>query len=368
MTVTGFTAIVNPRRTANPSYGLRIAGNEWGFATSAGFYSSNAIIGDSVLRSTGQLHLQSGSGNSAISISTSNIVTIRQPLTLTSALTTANGGTGLTTVGSNGQVLTSNGTSLSWTTPVTGTVTSVAASVPPFLSITGSPITSSGTLDITYSGSALPTANGGTGSTSASTGTGGVVLSTSPTLTTPTLGVASGTSLNLTAASGTPALTFNNVVGPRRIVLATGVGNNFQYYGFGMENTGIKYSVNASTDSHFFYSGATSTTETLIAWFSGAGNLVFPTTVSKRNRIGLNGTEGNFQFTGLGISSGEMIYSVTNSTLNHNFYAGTGVSSAAVLFRVVGSGGFNSFGNGTITGSLTISTPLAVASGGLVFV
>lgn len=142
MTVTGFTAIVNPRRTANPSYGLRIAGNEWGFATSAGFYSSNAIIGDSVLRATGQLHLQSGSGNSAISISASNIVTIRQPLTLTSALTTANGGTGLTTVGTNGQVLTSNGTSLSWATPTVGTVTSVAASVPPFLTIAGSPIIS----------------------------------------------------------------------------------------------------------------------------------------------------------------------------------------------------------------------------------
>jgi hypothetical protein len=44
-----------------------------------------------------------------------------------------------------------------------GTVTSVAASVPSFLSITGSPITTSGTLAITYSGTALPVANGGTG-------------------------------------------------------------------------------------------------------------------------------------------------------------------------------------------------------------
>jgi hypothetical protein len=46
-----------------------------------------------------------------------------------------------------------------------GTVSSVAASVPAFLSITGSPITTSGTLAITYSGTALPVANGGTGST-----------------------------------------------------------------------------------------------------------------------------------------------------------------------------------------------------------
>lgn len=48
-----------------------------------------------------------------------------------------------------------------------GTVTSVAATVPSFLSVTGSPITSSGTLAISYSGTALPILNGGTGETTA---------------------------------------------------------------------------------------------------------------------------------------------------------------------------------------------------------
>lgn len=48
-----------------------------------------------------------------------------------------------------------------------GTVTSVAATVPAFLSVAGSPITTSGTLTISYSGTALPIANGGTGATSA---------------------------------------------------------------------------------------------------------------------------------------------------------------------------------------------------------
>lgn len=57
----------------------------------------------------------------------------------------------------------------------TGTVTSVAASVPSFLSIAGSPITTSGTLAISYSGTALPVANGGTGVT-ASSGANSVVL------------------------------------------------------------------------------------------------------------------------------------------------------------------------------------------------
>ena len=55
----------------------------------------------------------------------------------------------------------------------TGSVTSVAASVPTFLSVAGSPITTSGTLAITLSGTALPVANGGTGLTA---GTSGGVL------------------------------------------------------------------------------------------------------------------------------------------------------------------------------------------------
>jgi hypothetical protein len=61
-------------------------------------------------------------------------------------------------------------TSADWTTfngKGSGTVTSVAATVPSFLSVTGSPITSSGTLALTYSGTALPILNGGTGQTTA---------------------------------------------------------------------------------------------------------------------------------------------------------------------------------------------------------
>lgn len=63
--------------------------------------------------------------------------------------------------------------SADWTTfnnKGSGSVTSVAASVPSFLSISGSPITTSGTLAITYSGTALPVANGGTGLTSLTAG------------------------------------------------------------------------------------------------------------------------------------------------------------------------------------------------------
>jgi collagen type VII alpha len=83
-----------------------------------------------------------------------------------------------------------------------GTVTSVAMTVPSFLSVSGTPITSSGTLALTLSGTALPVVDGGTGTTT-STGSGNVVLSTSPTLVTPALGTpASGVMTNLT---GTPS-------------------------------------------------------------------------------------------------------------------------------------------------------------------
>jgi hypothetical protein len=51
--------------------------------------------------------------------------------------------------------------------PASGTVTSVAMSVPAFLSVSGSPVTSTGTLAVSYSGTALPVANGGTGGTTA---------------------------------------------------------------------------------------------------------------------------------------------------------------------------------------------------------
>jgi hypothetical protein len=92
----------------------------------------------------------------------------------------------------------------------TGTVTSVAATVPSFLSVTGSPITTSGTLAITLSGTALPVVNGGTGVTT-STGSGNVVLSTSPSLTTPVLGTPTSGTLSNCTVDGTDAVGFRNV-------------------------------------------------------------------------------------------------------------------------------------------------------------
>jgi len=97
------------------------------------------------------------------------------PLTtgVTGLLPVANGGTGTATpalvAGTNVTITGSwpNQTINSSGGGGGGTVTSVDATVPSFLSISGNPITTSGTLAIAYSGTALPVANGGTAATTA---------------------------------------------------------------------------------------------------------------------------------------------------------------------------------------------------------
>ena len=81
-----------------------------------------------------------------------------------------------------------------------GSVTSVAATVPAFLSITGSPITTTGTLAISLSGTALPAINGGTAQTAYTTGD---ILYASATNTLSKLAVGTN-GYHLTVTSGVP--------------------------------------------------------------------------------------------------------------------------------------------------------------------
>jgi hypothetical protein len=102
-----------------------------------------------------------------------------------------------------------------WTTfnnKGSGSVTSVAASVPSFLSISGSPITTSGTLAITLSGTALPTTSGGTGLTSFTSG--GVPYATSTSaLTTNTNLYFSGSKLGINDSAVPAALSIRQAGG-----------------------------------------------------------------------------------------------------------------------------------------------------------
>lgn len=193
-----------------------------------GASTAQAAINALVTSVTSGSYLRGNGTNVVMSaIQVADIPTLNQNTTgtasnVTGTVAIANGGTGQTTAnnafnalapsqtGNSGKYLTTNGTNTSWATIASaGTVTSVAATVPAFLSVSGSPITTSGTLAISYSGTALPVANGGTGITSFGsgvatwlgtpssanlaaavtdeTGSGALVFGTSPTLTTPNI-------------------------------------------------------------------------------------------------------------------------------------------------------------------------------------
>jgi hypothetical protein len=75
------------------------------------------------------------------------------------------------TVGTTGQVLKVAAGVPSWATDTTtGTVTSVGMTAPAVFTVSGSPVTTTGTLALTYSGTALPEVNGGTAQTTYTTG------------------------------------------------------------------------------------------------------------------------------------------------------------------------------------------------------
>jgi microcystin-dependent protein len=165
-------------------------------------------------------------------------------ITLTSAVTgtlpVANGGTGLTTVGTSGQVLASNGTVIAWSTPTSGTVTSVSGTSPisvatgtttPAISISAATTTAAGSmssadktkLDGIATGAnnySHPTGDGNLHVIATSTTNSGKVLTAGATAgslswTTPTTGTVtsvSGTSpISVASGTTTPAITLSTV-------------------------------------------------------------------------------------------------------------------------------------------------------------
>ena len=92
-------------------------------------------------------------------------------LNLTSRFAAKQNTISLTTTGTSG-LATFNGTTLNIPNYTSsgggsGTVTSVGLTAPSIFNVGGSPVTTSGTLALTYSGTALPLINGGTGATTA---------------------------------------------------------------------------------------------------------------------------------------------------------------------------------------------------------
>ena len=180
--------------TADITGTLAVANGGTGVTTSTG--TTNVVLSNSPTLVTPAL----GTPSAAVLTNATGL-----PLTtgVTGLLPVANGGTATATpslVAGTNVTVTGTWPNQTIAATGTGTVTSVAATVPSLFSISGSPITTSGTLAMTYSGTALPVVNGGTGETSYTNGQLLIGNTTGNTLTKATL--TAGTGVTITNGSG----------------------------------------------------------------------------------------------------------------------------------------------------------------------
>ena len=297
-------------------------------------------------------------------------------------------------LGTSGQVLTTNGAGrTSWTTVSGGgggTVTSVAATVPTFLQVTGSPITSFGTLDITYSGIPLPTTSGGTGLTTV--GANGSFLqiqSGAPAWTTPSFAAGTVTSVSASVPSFLSVLVTSPNITPSIAITYSGTALPTTSGGTGLTVIGANNTFltsNGTVASWLSSSGTgdvvrvTSATMTTPAVTSTvAGTPALAVTNSSTGVPGLiqqmaaSTSVGQFTYSrfGISVSAGNYSqerfnYAGSNSPLNsHESRITTNsrflmTNDDTAPFQFVNPSGPVAIGSG----GLTIATPLPTASGG----
>jgi hypothetical protein len=346
---------------------VAVSGGTTGLTTSGGPITTSGTItlAGTLATTNGGTNLTSfTSGGAVYATSTSALTTGTLPI--------ASGGTGQTTANAafnalvpsqtsqSGKYLTTDGTNTSWGTNPLGTVTSVAATVPSFLSITGSPITTSGTLAISLSGTALPTTSGGTGLTSFTSG-GVVYASSTSALATGSALTFNGTQLNATASANSAVwmATINSNAGAsadNQFIASNGANNAIM----SMKGTGFTTSGIFSASNAFF--GGTGTSSTNL--FSTNGNVnIFPasTLVATFTTTGLGiGTSSpavKLDIRGTtGASSTVRIGSDSNDSGTIQFFNTTGsTTNASIAGNLEGgnAGGNLTFSTKPLAGSLT---------------
>ena len=236
-----------------------------------------------------------------------------------------------TAAGTLGQVLQSNGASApTWVTVTgTGTVTSVAATVPAFLSVTGSPITGAGTLAIAYSGTAIPVANGGTNATVAS-------IASFNNITGYTAAGATGTTSTNLVFSASP--TFTGTLGAAAITASTtlGVTGVSSLLGGAVVNS-------ATTNFTQKFQSISSTGQSNAMFFKTVANATGPDITIAKSR---NGSSDPTAFTAV----------VNGDTLGALNFGGTDGSA------LIANGAFGGYVDGVVSAGV-VPTALTFATG-----